>query len=78
LTDASRDMTLEQFAVWWNNLDDPKICTNASTYADIKGDIEQLCSFNNVCTYEMKENVEKISAKLAGAVSKASKWRKKK
>lgn len=67
-------MTLEQFAVWWNDLRDPKICTNASTYADIKADIEQLCSFNNVCSYEMAQKVEEISVKLERTVNKASKW----
>jgi hypothetical protein len=44
-------ITLEQFAAIWDNTSDPLICTNSSTFAAWKSNLEKLCSFDNVCAY---------------------------
>lgn len=73
LTEESRVMNLQQFAEWWNDLKDPKICSTAAVFADIKADLEELCSFNNVCTYEQKQQIANISAKLDKVLSVSKK-----
>lgn len=73
LTEESRTMTLQEFAAWWNDLSDPKIATRASAFADAKAALETLCSINNVCTYEQKQVIAKLSNKFDSIVSVAKK-----
>jgi hypothetical protein len=78
LSDGSRDLSLAQFAEYWNDLSDPKICTTASAFASFKAEIEQLCSdHQGACSYEVEQKVDAITAKFNGVVSKANKWKAK-
>jgi hypothetical protein len=48
----SQVISLSQFAVLWDNSSDPLICTNSSTFANWKANLEKLCSFDNTCSYD--------------------------
>ncbi len=73
LTNDSESMNLQQFAAWWDDLSDPKVATSIATLTDIKADIEKLCSFNNVCTYDMTAQVTALAAKVDKAKQAAQK-----
>ncbi len=64
-------MNLNQFALWWDDLTDPKIATRASVLADLKADVEELCSLGNYCNYDMTSKVQSISQKLNKVISSA-------
>lgn len=44
----------------WDDMRFGMLCTEASTYADWKAVIEKLCSVSNVCTYEIKTQLQLI------------------
>lgn len=73
LTSDTRQMNLQQFVTWWDDLSDPKVATPSSTLADIKADIEKLCSFESVCTVQVKQAVTALSAKVSAVQAKAHK-----
>lgn len=73
LNTDSRVLTLPEFAQRWNDLSDPLVCTNSSTFAEWKSDIEKLCSFENVCTTNMQEAVDTFYAKIKAANAAAQK-----
>lgn len=73
LTTGSEQLTLQQWAERWDNLADPQVCSVVESFTDIKADVEELCSFNNVCTYDQTAQVQRISDKLNGVVSAAKK-----
>jgi hypothetical protein len=62
-------ITLEQFATLWDDLSNPMICTSATTFATWKENIEKLCSFDNVCSYNDTEAVSQ-AVKTINSVSK--------
>lgn len=64
-------MSLQEFAVWWDDTSDPKVATSARTLAEWKGDIEKLCSNQNICTAEVEEAVETFYAKIVAAQATA-------
>lgn len=66
-------MTLTDFVSWWDDLSDPKVATPASTLADLKDDIEKLCSFEKICTMEVQTAVKQLSAKVSTIQSQAKK-----
>lgn len=71
MTDQTETLTLNQWALKWDSMSDPQVCSGASTFADLKGDIEKLCSFGNYCTYEMNSRVQSLSQKLNKVISSA-------
>ena len=68
-------MTLQEWATTWDDLDHPQICSVVDNFTDIKADVEKLCSFGNVCTYDQKAQVNAISAKLDTVIAKAKRAR---
>lgn len=70
-------MNLQEFVTWWDDLSDPKIATSSSTLADIKADIEKLCSFEKICTKEVQAAVSALSEKVASVQKAALKKRNK-
>lgn len=73
LTNETKSMTLQQFAVWWDDLSDPKVATSVSTLAEWKADIEKLCSFTQACTSDVKSQVDAIYNKISAAHKTAKK-----
>lgn len=69
LTSSPQSLTLQQWAMRWDDLNNPQVCSVAQTFSDIKGDIEKLCSFGNYCTYSMQVQINSISSKL-GKIAK--------
>lgn len=66
---APQTVTLEEFSALWDDLSNPMICTSASTFATWKENIEKLCSFDNVCSYNDKQAISEAS-KTINSVSK--------
>lgn len=64
LTPASETLDLTQWATKWNDLSNPMICTQASTFADWKADIEKLCSKNTHCIYQAEQAFRQLNAFL--------------
>lgn len=73
LTTDSEQLTLQQWAERWDNLLDPQVCSVVETFVDIKGDVEKLCSDENICTYDMTEKVNALSTKLDKITTAAKK-----
>lgn len=73
LNSDSQILTLQQFGQRWNDLKDPLVCTNSSTFSQWKDDIEKLCSFENVCTTNMQEAVDTFYSKISAANAAAQK-----
>ncbi len=67
MTDDTLSMTLPEFAAWWDDLSDPKVATSVSTLAEWKGDIEKLCTFENVCSIQVQQQVDAVYNKIAAA-----------
>ena len=58
-------MNLQQFAAWWDNLDDPKFAASITVLTNIKKAVESLCSnTTGACNYEVQTNVNALSTKL--------------
>jgi hypothetical protein len=45
------------------------ICTAPATFADIKGDLEKLCSDINVCSYEQQQIISTMWARVSATES---------
>ena len=73
LTNATESMTLQQFAVWWDDASDPKVATSVSTLADWKADIEKLCTFTNACSAQVQAQVAAVYNKISAAHATAKK-----
>lgn len=70
LTNDTETMTLQQFAVWWDDTTDPKVATSTKNLLAIKSAIEKFCS-DETCSYDMTAQVNSISQKLNSAISAA-------
>lgn len=77
LSETEERLTLQQFAERWTDLSNPdgvQLCTTTSTFADLKGVIEKLCSdHEGACTYDQTEQVYQLSQKIDKAVALAKK-----
>ncbi len=71
LTNENEQMSLQQFAVWWDDLKDPKVATSVSTLMDWKGDIEQMCTITSDCTKGQLAQVSALGSKMNTAIVKA-------
>lgn len=72
LTNDTERLNIQQWAVKWDDLQHPLVCTSVDTLADWKGDIEKLCSFNsNECTYQVQQAVNAFYAKISAATGAA-------
>lgn len=61
-------MNLQEFAVWWDDLTDPKVATSISTILDWKGDLEKLCTDTpGICSKEAEARVDALAAKMGKA-----------
>ena len=67
LTPAYEILDLQQFASRWTDLKNPLVCTDSSTLADWKADIEKLCSYDQNCTPEVQAQVNLFYDKLEAA-----------
>lgn len=65
-----RDLTLEEWANIWNDLDHPIACTSLDVMLEQKANLEKLCSNYNACTYEQKELVKKMEADIVSYQAK--------
>lgn len=69
----TRDLNLQEFAKEWDDLsnpDGPLICTRSKSFANIKRDLESLCSWNpSECTVEAQQSVNNFMSRVQ-AVSK--------
>lgn len=63
-TSDSEMLSLQQWAVRWDNLADPVVCTQTSSFASLKAEIETLCSNDGDCTYDTTVAIWAISDKL--------------
>ena len=77
MTTATETLTLQQWAVAWDDLSNPQVCTQAATLADWKNDIEQLCTFEQDCTVDVQQAVDTFYAKISAAHAAATKAVKK-
>lgn len=66
LTDETETLDLEHWAARWDDLTHPLVCTDTGSFAEIKADLEKLCSFEP-CTVKMKEAVDALYAKVKAA-----------
>lgn len=65
-------MNLQEFAVWWDDLKDPKFAGSVDVLVDIKASVEKLCSdHSGACSYEVQANVKNLSDKVGGMVDAA-------
>lgn len=67
LTNDTQMMTLQQFAVWWDDLSDPKVATSISTIEDWKADIETLCTDTQACSAQTLAQVNALISKVSKA-----------
>jgi len=67
------NMTLQEFAAWWDDLSDPKVATELSTILDWKADIEQLCTDVNACSDATVMQVDNLINKIQSAETAAKK-----
>ena len=77
MTTDTESLTLQQWAQVWDNLDNPQVCTSASTLAEWKQDIEELCSYEQDCTVDVQEAVDTFYNKISAASQAAEKATKK-
>lgn len=73
----SEDLTLAQFAAEWNDLsnpDGPLICTRSKNFANLKRDLESLCSWNpSECTVEAQTAVNNFMSRVQSVNKKGTK-----
>lgn len=68
LTNETRNMDLQEFAAWWDDLKDPKVATKLSTITDWKGIIEKLCNDESgVCSEDLQKQVDSMVDELSAA-----------
>ena len=67
LTDQTQQMSLQEFAVWWNDLSNPKVATTLAALTELKADLEKLCTFSGDCSVQTQTAVEAAYAKVAAA-----------
>lgn len=64
----SRDLDLQAFAKEWDDLsnpDGPLICTRSKNFANLKRDLESLCSWNpSECTVEAQQAVNNFMSRV--------------
>jgi hypothetical protein len=63
-------LDLQGFAVYWNDLSDPKVATSLSTITDWKADIEKLCTVTNDCSVQVQAKVNALYTKFNTVYSK--------
>jgi hypothetical protein len=62
-------MTLQEFALWWDDLSDPKVATSISTILDWKADIEKLCNISQDCSAQLQSQVSTLVTKIGKAAN---------
>lgn len=59
----------------WDDVRFGMLCTSADNFADIKTEIEKLCSVSGKCTYDMKAQIKNFFDNVATLKIKAMKIR---
>lgn len=72
LTPETGQLTIEEWAARWDDLDHPLVCFGTEMLAEWKGDLEKLCSVEP-CTVKMKDAVDAFYAKVKAANDAAAK-----
>lgn len=77
MTTTETRLSLQQFAERWDdlaNVKGPLICSTTSTFADLKGVIEKLCSdHEGACSVDQTEAIYQLSKKIDKAIELAKK-----
>lgn len=74
LSTESRDLDLNAWAALWDDLTNPQgpmACTRTATLAEIKAEVEKLCSFAKICNVELKTAISSLSTRVNTVVEKA-------
>jgi len=48
----------------WDNMRFGMLCTSTDTFAEIKSELETLCSYGDDCTYDTQQKVQAIANKI--------------
>lgn len=55
---TTQTMDYSAWLMLWNNLNSPMVCMDSDSFADIKTELEDLCSQTNDCTEPVQANMK--------------------